>query len=159
VAGIVASADSIDDLNVVRHVGTPLLFDGAYASSTPGESQRAFSDGLVRQLQAASREFQTARLPYAATAGRGHGHLHRRGLIAALGIRQTKTKVPGFGHTKIGGYQVLLRRQNPLVATISTPDAAPVIAVTPTACWERRLGPRRCLPGAGIGYQANLSSA
>ncbi|MDT5103211.1 MAG: hypothetical protein QOI25_724, partial [Mycobacterium sp.] len=27
-AGIVASADSIDDLNVVRHVGTPLLFDG-----------------------------------------------------------------------------------------------------------------------------------
>src|SRR5258707_540475 len=36
----------------------------------------------------------------------------------------------GFGHAKVGGYQVLLRGYNPLVATISTPDAAPVIAAT-----------------------------
>jgi hypothetical protein len=35
-----------------------------------------------------------------------------------------------FGHAKVGGYQVLLRGLNPLVATISTPDAAPVIAAT-----------------------------
>ena len=36
----------------------------------------------------------------------------------------------GFGHAKVGGYKVLLRGYNPLVATISTPDAAPVIAAT-----------------------------
>jgi hypothetical protein len=36
----------------------------------------------------------------------------------------------GFGHAKVGGYQVLLRGYHPLVATISTPDAAPVIAAT-----------------------------
>src|SRR5207249_2946660 len=35
-----------------------------------------------------------------------------------------------FGHAKVGGYQVLLRGLHPLVATISTPDAAPVIAAT-----------------------------
>jgi hypothetical protein len=35
-----------------------------------------------------------------------------------------------FGHAKVGGYQVLLRGLNPLVAAISTPDAAPVIAAT-----------------------------
>ena len=29
-----------------------------------------------------------------------------------------------------GGYQILLRGLNPLIATISTPDAAPVIAAT-----------------------------
>jgi hypothetical protein len=36
-----------------------------------------------------------------------------------------------FGHAKVGGYQVLLRGLNPLVAAISTPDAAPVITATP----------------------------
>jgi len=34
----------------------------------------------------------------------------------------------GFGHTKVGGYPVLLRGLSPLIATLSTPLAAPVIA-------------------------------
>ena len=41
-----------------------------------------------------------------------------------------KKQGAAFGHAKVGGYQVLLRGFNPLVATISTPDAAPVIAAT-----------------------------
>ena len=36
----------------------------------------------------------------------------------------------GFGHAKVGGYKVLPSGYNPLVATISTPDAAPLIAAT-----------------------------
>jgi hypothetical protein len=36
----------------------------------------------------------------------------------------------GFGHTKVGGYPVLLRGLSPLVATICTDTAAPVIAAT-----------------------------
>jgi hypothetical protein len=36
----------------------------------------------------------------------------------------------GFGHTKVGGYPVLLRGLSPLVATICTDIAAPVIAAT-----------------------------
>jgi len=35
-----------------------------------------------------------------------------------------------FGHTKVGGYNVLLRGLNPLVAMISTRQAAPVIAAS-----------------------------
>ncbi|MEU5941730.1 IS1380 family transposase [Micromonospora sp. NPDC047548] len=36
----------------------------------------------------------------------------------------------GFGHAKVGGYNVYLRGYNPLVATLSTPLSAPVIAAT-----------------------------
>jgi hypothetical protein len=35
-----------------------------------------------------------------------------------------------FGHAKIGGYNVRLRGLSPLIATISTGQAAPVIAAT-----------------------------
>jgi hypothetical protein len=34
----------------------------------------------------------------------------------------------GFGHAKVGGYDVRLRGLHPLIATVSTPLAAPVIA-------------------------------
>lgn len=33
-----------------------------------------------------------------------------------------------FGYTKVGGYPVLLRGLSPLIATLSTPLATPVIA-------------------------------
>jgi len=36
----------------------------------------------------------------------------------------------GFGHAKVGGYNVWLRGYNPLVATLSTPLVAPVVADT-----------------------------
>ncbi|WP_218105835.1 hypothetical protein [Micromonospora inyonensis] len=36
----------------------------------------------------------------------------------------------GFGHVKIGDYNVWLRGHHPLVATLSTPLSAPVIAAT-----------------------------
>jgi hypothetical protein len=35
-----------------------------------------------------------------------------------------------FGHAKVGGYRVKLRGLSPLLATISTDQAAPVIAAT-----------------------------
>jgi hypothetical protein len=36
----------------------------------------------------------------------------------------------GFGHAKVGGYQLLLRGLNPLIAALSTPDGAPLIVAT-----------------------------
>jgi hypothetical protein len=130
VAGMLSGADSIDDLDVVRHGGMPALFRGVYAPSTLGEFLRAFSHGHVRQLQGASREFliQLARhtplLPGA-------------GAVTFVDVDSLLRRVYGkqkqgaaFGHAKVGGYQVLLRGLNPLVATISTPDAVPVIAAT-----------------------------
>src|SRR6266487_847434 len=56
VAGMVAGADSIDDLNVVRHGGMRSVFAGVYAPSTLGSFLREFSHGHVRQVQSAGRE-------------------------------------------------------------------------------------------------------
>ena len=130
VAGMLTGADSIDDLDMVRHGGMPRLFGGVYAPSTLGEFLRAFSHGHVRQLQAASREFlvqlarRTPLLPGAAAVTFVDvDSLLRR-------VYGKKKQGAAFGHAKVGGYQVLLRGLNPLVATISTPDAAPVIAAT-----------------------------
>lgn len=130
VAGMLTGADSIDDLDAVRHGGLSRLFGGVYAPSTLGEFLRTFTHGHVRQLQAASREFLV--------------HLARRtpllpgaGAVTFVDVDSLLRRVYGkqkqgarFGHAKVGGYQVLLRGLNPLVATIGTPDAAPVIAAT-----------------------------
>jgi hypothetical protein len=130
VAGMVTGADSIDDLDVLRHGGMPLLFDGVYAPSTLGSFLRAFTHGHVRQLQAAGRQFLVG------LAGRAR-LLPSAGAVTFVDVDSLLRRVYGkqkqgaaFGHAKVGGYQVLLRGLNPLVATISTPDAAPVIAAT-----------------------------
>jgi hypothetical protein len=130
VAGMLTGADSIDDLDVVRHGGMAELFGGVYAPSTLGSFLRTFSHGHVRQLQAVSREFlvqlarRTPLLPGA-------------GAVTFIDVDSLLRRMYGkkkqgvaFGHAKVGGYQVLLRGYNPLVATISTPDAAPVIAAS-----------------------------
>jgi hypothetical protein len=130
VAGMVAGADSIDDLNVLRHAGMGRLFEGVHAPSTAGSFLRSFSWGHVRQLEAAGRDLlveladRTPLLPGAGTLTfidvdsllrRCYGH-------AKQGV--------AFGHAKVGGYNVRLRGLSPLVATISTPTSAPVIAAT-----------------------------
>ena len=52
VAGMVAGADSIDDMALLRHGGMGRVFDHAYAPSTLGSFLRAFTFGHVRQLDA-----------------------------------------------------------------------------------------------------------
>jgi hypothetical protein len=56
VAGMLAGADSIDDLDIARHGGMPSLFTSVYAPSTLGSFLRTFTHGHVRQLQAAARD-------------------------------------------------------------------------------------------------------
>ena len=52
VAGMLASADSIDDLEVLRHGGMGKVFTGVRAPSTLGTFLRSFRFGHVRQLDA-----------------------------------------------------------------------------------------------------------
>ena len=52
VAGMLAGADSIDDMNLLRHGGMGRLFDRTYAPSTLGSFLREFRCGHVRQLDA-----------------------------------------------------------------------------------------------------------
>src|SRR5207344_2502560 len=50
VAGMVAGADSIDDMDLLRHGGMGRLFGGVRALSTLGIFLRCFTFGHVRQL-------------------------------------------------------------------------------------------------------------
>ena len=52
IAGMLAGADSIDDLDVLRHGGVSKVFDGVRAPSTYGTFLRSFTFGHVRQLDA-----------------------------------------------------------------------------------------------------------
>jgi hypothetical protein len=55
IAGMVAGADCIDDLDVIRCGGIPRLFDGVYACATLGILLREFTFGYTRQLASAAR--------------------------------------------------------------------------------------------------------
>ena len=52
VGGMLAGADSIDDLDLLRHGGMGRLFGGVRAPSTLGTFLRAFTHGHVQQLDA-----------------------------------------------------------------------------------------------------------
>lgn len=56
VAGMVAGADSIEDIDRLRHTGDGLLFPGVRAPSTLGTFLRAFTHGHVQQLNAVLRQ-------------------------------------------------------------------------------------------------------
>ncbi len=130
VAGMLAGADSIDDLDVARHGGMRSLFTSVYAPSTLGSFLRTFTHGHVRQLQAAARDTLiglAGRAPLLAGAD----------LVCIVDIDSMLRRVYGkqkqgigFGHAKVGGYNIYLRGYNPLVTTLSTPLSAPVIAAT-----------------------------
>jgi Transposase DDE domain group 1 len=130
VAGMLAGADSIDDLNIARHGGMPSLFTGVYAPSTLGSFMRTFTYGHVRQLQAAAHDTLIGlarRVPL----------LDGADTLCFVDIDSMLRRVYGkqkqgigFGHAKVGGYNVYLRGYNPLITTLSTPLCAPVIAAT-----------------------------
>jgi hypothetical protein len=122
-----AGADSIDDLDIVRCGGMKALFDGVYAPSTIGTLLREFSFGHARQLESVLREHLAAlceRVDLLAGSDKR----------AFIDIDSLLRPVYGhakqgasYGHTKIAGRQVLRKGLSPLVTTISTDTAAPVI--------------------------------
>jgi hypothetical protein len=123
VAGMVAGADSIDDLDVIRHGALPGIFGGIRAPSTLGTFLRGFTWGNVRQLDAVARETLTG-------LSRQAPLLPGADSYAFLDVDSTINRV--YGYAKQGadyGY-TRVRGLHPLLATISTPIAAPVIADT-----------------------------
>jgi Transposase DDE domain group 1 len=130
VAGMAVGADSINDVDLLRHGGMRALFDDVYAPSTLGSFLRSFSWGHVRQLEAAGRGL-LARLAACTPLLPGVEQYAFIDVDSLLRRVYGKAKQgAGFGHAKVGGYQVRLLGLSPLVATISTPTAAPVIAAT-----------------------------
>jgi hypothetical protein len=130
VAGMAAGADSIDDMDVLRHGAMDVLFGGVRAPSTLGSHLRCYTWGNVTQLEKAGREFL-------AELARQAPLLPGAGTLAFIDIDSMQKRVYGhhkqgarFGHTKIQGKSLLVRGLNALAAVISTPLSAPVIAAT-----------------------------
>jgi len=128
VAGMAAGADSIDDLDLLRHGAMPALFGGIRAPSTLGSFLRAFTWGNVLQLGKVNRLLL-------AELARRTPLLPGKDTLAFVDIDSQQKRVYGrkkqgaaFGHTKIQGKSLLVRGLNALAATISTPLGAPVIA-------------------------------
>ena len=124
VGGMLAGADSIDDLDLLRHGGTTRLFGGVRAPSTLGTFLRSFTHGHVQQLDKVNAGL------LAGLAARVPGLLAGAGAqgIAMIDVDDTVREVHGyakqgasFGYTKQRGLNIQL-------AIVSTPLAAPVIA-------------------------------
>jgi len=127
IAAMCAGADSIDDLDVVRSGGMKVLFGTVYAPSTIGTLLREFTFGHARQLESVLGD-------HLAGLAERVDLLPGAQVRAFLDIDSLLRPVYGhakqgasYGHTKIAGKQVLRKGLSPLVTTISTDLAAPVI--------------------------------
>jgi hypothetical protein len=127
VAGMIAGADGIEGMDLLRHGAIPATFSGIRAPSTLGSFLRVFTHGSVRQLAAVHRRVlarlavQTPLLPGAES-------------LAFVDVDSVQRRVYGatkqgaaFGHAKVASTSLLVRGLNALVATVCTSLAAPVV--------------------------------
>jgi hypothetical protein len=123
IGGMVTGADSISDMDLLRHGGMNRVFDGVRAPSTLGTFLRLFTFGHVRQLDAVAARL-LARL--AAATPLLPGAQQWMFLDIDDTVRQTygyAKQGAGRGYTGVNGL-------NALLAILSTPASAPVIAAT-----------------------------
>jgi hypothetical protein len=125
VLGMVAGADSIIDLDLLRHGGMRRLFAGIRAPSTLGTFLRAFTFGHVRQLDAVAARLLAAlvtRTPL----------LPGRDRITYLDIDDTVRETHGYAKQGAGRGYTGVKGLNVLLATLSTPGrtggSVPLIA-------------------------------
>ena len=122
VSRMVAGADSIDDMALLRHGGMGRLFANAYAPSTLGSFLRSFTFGHVRQLDAVASRFLTRlaeQAPLIAAADVGQPVL--------VDLDDTIIEVHGYSKQGSGYGYSGVRGLNALLATVSTKDSAPVV--------------------------------
>lgn len=122
IAGMLAGADSIDDLDVLRAGSTVRLIGEVRAPSTMGTFLRSFTHGHVLQLAAVNRRLLdglTATVP--GLAGSDDGSLVLVDLDDTIGeVHGYAKQAAAFGYSGVRGL-------NALLATISTAGTAPVI--------------------------------
>ncbi len=153
VAGMVAGADSIDDMALLRHGGMGRVFTRAYAPSTLGSFLRAFTFGHVRQLDAVAARFLTglaAQAPQVAGdgtawsgAGRCRRHDHRGPRVRQAGRRVRLLRGPrperAAGHGHHDGWSPVVVAQR-LRKGSCGPRAGP------NGWWSTRSAARRTYP-------------
>ena len=128
IAGMAAGADSIDDMDVLRHGAMGALFQGIRAPSTLGSFLRSFSHGNVAQLQKVNRLLL-------AELAKHTPLLTGASEMAHLDLDSAQERVYGYqkqgaayGHAKIAGKNLMVKGLNVLAASITTPLAAPAAA-------------------------------
>lgn len=130
VAGMLTGADSIDDLDVLRHGGIGRVVTGVRAPSTVGTFLRALSWGHARQVESVARQVMLG-LAAATPVLAGASDMLFLDADSTLGeVFGHAKQGAAFGHAKVGGYVVRLRGYHPQIVTLSTADTAPVIAAT-----------------------------
>jgi hypothetical protein len=123
IAGMVCGADSITDLDLLRHGGMPRLFTAIRASSTLGSFLRLFRFGHVRQLDAAAARLLTrltAAVPVLPDADQ----------LVLVDIDDTVRATYGYAKQGAGRGYTGIKGLNALLAVVSTPLSAPLIAAT-----------------------------
>lgn len=146
IGGIMCGADSIDDANVLRAGGTPRVFNDVYAPSTLGIFLREFTFGHANQLAAVAREHLVAlaaRVPLLPGAEE-RVFIDIDSLLRPVYGHQKQGA--SFGHAKIASRALLRLGLSPQITTISTAQAAPVIA-------EARLRSGRAASGRAAASQ------
>lgn len=125
VAGMLAGADSIDDLDLLRAGGMARVVGGVRAPSTLGTFLRTFTHGHVQQIDqvaAAVLAGLTRQVPGVLAGGRqGDG-------MVFIDIDDTVREVHGYSKQAAAYGYSGVRGLNVQVATASTPTCAPVIA-------------------------------
>src|SRR3954447_4213017 len=121
-AGMVAGADSIEDVDRLRHAGNDLVFEGMRAPSTLGTFLRAFTHGHVQQLNRVLREHLVALCERVDVLP---------GADQAVFVDLDSTHRQVYGYAKEGaavGRHKGKKTLHPLIASVSTPIARPVVA-------------------------------
>jgi len=121
VAGMIAGADSIDDMDLLRHGAMRRLFTGVRAPSTLGTFLRTFTFGHVRQLDAVASRLLVD------LAGRAP-LLPGAEQLAYVDVDDTLKQTYGYAKQGAGRGYTGVKGLNALLAIVSTPSSAPVIA-------------------------------
>ena len=114
VLGMVAGADSITDLDLLRHGAMRRLFIGVRAPSTLGTFLRGFTFGHVRQLDAVASGLLVALVARTPLLAGGEA-------ITYLDVDDTVRATHGYAKQGAGRGYTGVKGLNVLLATLSTP--------------------------------------
>lgn len=149
VAGMVAGADSIDDMALLRHGAMGKLFTACYAPSTLGYFLRSFTFGHVKQHEAAATRFLVnlgAKVPFLGAPGKED--------FIFVDIDDTIIEVHGYQKEGASFGYSGVRGLNALLGIVSTPGRAPVIVAG-----RLRKGAASSARGAASFIAASLASS
>jgi hypothetical protein len=125
IGGMLAGADCIEGLDLLRHGGMRRLFGGVRAPSTLGTFLRSFAYGHVRQLDAVNARLLPAlcgQVPGLLPGGGGGDG------ITFVDVDDTVREVHGYAKQAAAFGYSRVRGLNAQVATVCTPATAPLIA-------------------------------